>query len=590
MRFCTGSVSYRTSLRSGCRAPARRRGRLPGTVIAKSIVRDIVREVAEVDYPRPWIKKYEEQGLAFNIGYESIPLYELLNRTVSRYPDKTAIIFFDWKMTYRQLGLLVDRLAGALYELGVRKGDRVAVMLPNCPDFVLSYYAILRVGGIVVNTNPMYVEREIEFQMNDSGARMMVTLWDLYPRVANVKGNTPLEKVLVTGFTGKPDSLPADVIWLPDLYLAERAPAPPVEIDPKEDIAVLQYTGGTTGVPKAAALTHFNLVANATQVNHFFVGDEKKERILSVLPFFHVYGMTCCMNLALIAGTTMILLPRFVPEQVVEVINKYRPTYFPGVPTMFVALLNCREFRDPTAVMVYNSGAAGCPLEVWSAYTKMLEGTESTFSEGYGLSEASPVTHSNPVLAERKMGSIGIPFPDTECKIVDVETGTRVMPIGEVGELVIKGPQVMKGYWNRPEETARALREGWLYTGDLARMDEDGYFYIVDRKKDMIVAGGFNIYPREIEEVLFQYPKVREAVAVGVPDPYRGETVKAFVVLKEGETATEEEIIEHCRKNLAAFKVPRQVEFRSELPKSAVGKLLRRVLAEEERQKLKGVD
>ncbi|MGQ9824728.1 MAG: long-chain-fatty-acid--CoA ligase [Desulfotomaculales bacterium] len=537
-----------------------------------------------MDYPRPWIEVYKRGGVSYDLQFEKISLHSLLARTVENFPEKTAMIFFGREISYRQLGLFVERLASALSGLGVRKGDRVALMLPNCPDFVVSYYALLRLGAIVVNTNPMYVEREIEHQVNDSQSKMIITLADLYPRVKNVSGKTPLERVLLTGFAGKPE-LPEGVLWLPDLYLSERPPALPVEIDPVEDIAVLQYTGGTTGVPKAAALTHFNLYANTTQVNHFFQGEENKKVILSVLPFFHVYGMTCCMNLAVAVGATMILVPRFNPAEIAQIISQYRPTFFPGVPTMFLALLNYPEFKEYSTVMVYSSGAAPLPREVFNGYAQKLAGSESVLAEGYGLSEASPVTHSNPVFGENKPGSIGIPYPATECKIMDTETGTRVMPVGEIGELVIKGPQVMKGYWNRPEETARTLRDGWLYTGDLARMDEDGYFYIVDRKKDLIIAGGYNIYPREVEEVLYTHPKVLEAVVAGVPDPYRGETVKAYIVLKPGETATEDEITEFCRERLAAYKVPRLVEFRAELPKSAVGKLLRRVLVAEETKK-----
>ncbi len=537
------------------------------------------------EFPRPYLKVYEEGGVNWDIKLEPRPLHSLLFETAQKYPEKTAIIFYGHQLSYAQVAACVKRTAGALYEMGIRKGDRVAVMLPNCPDFVIAYYAILSLGGIVVNTNPMYVEREIEHQVNDSGARMMITLIDLYPRVKNVRPNTPLEKVFITGFTGKPDALPDDTVWFPDLYASDRQPAPEIAIDPVEDTAVLQYTGGTTGVPKAAQLTHYNLYANAVQVNYFFVGEEKKQLILSVLPFFHVYGMTCCMNLAVTAGTTMLLLPRFTVEEVAKVISQYKPTFFPGVPTMFVALMNYPEFKDYANVMVYNSGAAPLPLEVWHGYDKMLEGTESEISEGYGLSEASPVTHCNPIFGERKPGSIGVPYPATDAVVVDAATGTKPMPIGEVGELIVRGPQVMKGYWNRPEETAKALRNGWLYTGDMAKMDEDGYFYIVDRKKDMIIAGGYNIYPREIEEVLFEHPKVQEAVVAGVPDAYRGETVKAYVVLKQGETATEDEILAYCREKLAPYKVPKLLEFRNELPKSAVGKLLRRKLVEEEKAK-----
>lgn len=542
-----------------------------------------------MEITRPYLKVYEAGGVNWDINIEPRPLHSLLFSSAEKYPGKTACIFYGHQISYAQLAACVRRVASALHEMGLRKGDRVAVMLPNCPDFVISYYAVLSLGGIVVNTNPMYVEREILHQVNDSGSKMMITLTDLYPRVKNVKENTSLEKVFLTGFTGKPESMPDDTVWVPGLYAADRIPAPEVEIDPVEDLAVLQYTGGTTGVPKAAMLTHYNLYANTTQVSKSFVGEEKKQLILSILPFFHVYGMTCCMNLAMAEGTTMILLPRFVPAEVAKVISELKPTFFPGVPTMFVALLNTPEFKDYkdyANVMVYNSGAGPLPIEVFHGMAGKLEGTGSVMSEGYGLSEASPVTHCNPIFSQVKPGSIGIPYPATDAAVVDIETGTKPLPVGEVGELIIRGPQVMKGYWNRPEETEKTLRNGWLYTGDMARMDEDGYFYIVDRKKDMIIAGGYNIYPREVEEVLFENPKVQEALVAGVPHEYRGETVKAYVVLKEGESATGEEMINYCKERLAPYKVPKEVEFRQELPKSAVGKLLRRKLVEEERKKL----
>ncbi len=538
---------------------------------------------------RPYLRVYEGGGAKWDISIKPKPLHSLLFNSAEKYPDKTACIFYGHKMSYAQLAACVKRVASALYEMGLRKGDRVAVMLPNCPDFIISYYAILSLGGIVVNTNPMYVEREILHQVNDSGSRMIVTLMDLYPRVKNVRENTSLEKVFITGFTGKPDSLPDDTVWFPDLYSADRASVPVIEVDPMEDLAVLQYTGGTTGVPKAAMLTHMNLYANSTQVANSFSGDDKKRLILSILPFFHVYGMTCCMNIAMAEGTTMILLPRFVPAEVAKVISELKPTFFPAVPTMLVALLNdpaFKDYKDFANVLIYSSGAGPLPVEVFEKMSAKLAGTASVLVEGYGLSEASPVTHCNPDFGAIKGGSIGIPYPATDAAVVDIATGTKVLPVGEVGELVIKGPQVMKGYWNRPEETEMTIRDGWLYTGDMAKMDEEGYFYIIDRKKDMIIAGGYNIYPRELEEVLFENPKVQEALVAGIPHPYRGETVKAFVVLKEGENATEEEMINYCKERLAPYKVPEMVEFRVELPKTAVGKLLRRKLVEEERKKI----
>ena len=538
-----------------------------------------------MDLQKPYLKIYQAGEVEWGLKIDPQPLHSLLFTSAKRNPEKTAIIFFGHQLSYAQLAGAVIRAASVMHEMGLRKGDRVSIMLPNCPDFVIAYYAILSLGGIVVNTNPMYVEREIEHQVNDSGARMMVTLTDLYPRVKNVRANTPLEKVLLTGFSGKPEAMPEDTMWFPDLYAADRTPAPPVEIDPLRDLAVLQYTGGTTGVSKGAMLTHANLYANAKQTDHFFVGEEKKQLVMSVLPFFHVYGMSSCMNLAMVAGTTMILAPRFVPEEIVGIINQYKPTYFPGVPTMFIALKNYPGFKAVNSVMVYNSGAAPLPLDVLKDYNKLLEGTDTVISEGYGLSECSPVTHCNPIFGPVKPGSIGIPFPATEAALMDLETGTRLLPPGEVGELVIRGPQVMMGYWNMPEQSAQTLRDGWLHTGDMARMDEDGYFYIVDRKKDMILASGYNIYPREVEEVLYEHPKVQEAVVAGIPDAYRGETVKAYLVMKEGQAATEKEIIDFCREKLAPYKIPKQVEFRTELPKSAVGKLLRRILIDEEIKK-----
>lgn len=542
-----------------------------------------------MDFPKPYLDIYKAGGVDWNITIAPRTLPSLLAESAQKYPDNVAIIFYGKKITYAELEKRVNRLASALYEMGLRKGERVSLMLPNSPDFVISYYAILTLGGIVVNTNPMYVERELEYQLNDSGSRMIITLADLYPRVKSVQPNTGLERIILTSFTGQPDELPGDAAWLPDLYTTDRPDPPAVEIDPVEDVALFQYTGGTTGVPKAAMLTHFNLYANVCQSDHFFSGGAWKERIIGVLPFFHVAGMTSCMNICIAAGTTMIPVARFVPADVVKIIDEYEPTFFNGVPTMYTALLNSPDTKDYQGygkVMFYKSGSGPIPDELMQAMKARLEGTGSIINEGYGLSEASPTVISCPPFdLKYRRGSIGIPYPGTHAAIVDVETGTKVLPPGEVGELIIQGPQVMKGYWNRPEETAKALRNGWLYTGDMARMDEDGYFYIVDRKKDIIIAGGYNIYPREVEEVLFQNPKVMEAVVIGVPHEYRGETVKAFVVLKEGQSATEEEIIAFCKERLAPYKVPKLVEFRRELPKSAVGKLLKRKLVEEAKEK-----
>jgi len=543
------------------------------------------------DFPKPYLDVYKSGGLDWEMNLPPRPLHSLVFESTKKFPNKTAMIFYKKEITYSQLATAVTRTAAALYEQGLRKGDRISLMLPNCPDFIYIYYAAMSLGAVVVNTNPMYVEREIEHQVNDSGSAMIATLTVLYPRVKAIRGNTPLKKVFLTDFAGKPETMPDDTIWLPDFYAVDRTPAPEAEIDPLKDLAVLQYTGGTTGVSKGAMLSHNNLYINAMMVNKFFRSDTKKDRIMTVLPLFHVYGMTCCMNLAMAAGTTMILAPRFVPEEIAQLIRDYKPTFFPGVPTMFVAMLNSpafKDFKDYDKVSEYNAGGGPLPLEIGHTYDRLLAGTDSKMTEGYGLSEASPVTHSNPAaFGKNKRGCIGVPYPETHAAVVDLETGTRSLPIGEIGELVVKGPQVMLGYWNRPEQTAQTLRDGWLYTGDMAKMDEEGFFYIVDRKKDMIIASGYNIYPREVEEVLFENSKVQEVAAVGVPDAYRGETVKAYVVLKEGQTATEEELINFCKERLAPYKVPKMIQIRDALPKSAVGKLLRRKLIEEEREKLK---
>jgi len=549
----------------------------------------------------PWLKHYEE-GVPHGLKYPPIPLHRTLEDTAARFPDRPALAFLGHTITYRQLNGLADRFASVLQGLGVGKGDRVAVVLPNCPQFVIGFYGTLKAGGVVVPTNPLYVEREIEHQLRDCGARVVVTLTKFYPTVKKVQPQTAVEHVLVTNikeyfpaikrllFTlvleakdghRVPIEKRPDHHWLGELMKGASATPGPVKVEPSS-VALFQYTGGTTGVPKGAVLTHFNLLANTMQTRRWFAQlVEGQEVMLGVIPFFHVYGLTVAMSMAVYAGATMVLLPRFELKEVLEAIKSHRVTLFPGVPTMYVAINNFPQVGhyDLRSISACISGAAPLPVEVQRRFEALTGGR---LVEGYGLTEAAPVTHANPIYGLRKEGSIGIPFPDVEARIMDVETGEKELPLGEVGELVIRAPQVMREYWGHPEDTATALRDGWLYTGDMARMDEDGYFFIVDRKKDMILAGGFNIYPREIEEVLYQHPKVKEAVALGVPDAYRGETPKVYVVLKEGEAATEEEVLAYCRQNLAKYKVPTQVEFRQELPKTLVGKVLRRVLKEEE--------
>ncbi|SFJ54636.1 long-chain-fatty-acid--CoA ligase [Thermoflavimicrobium dichotomicum] len=514
--------------------------------------------------------------------YEIMSLPQMLDRTVERHRDKTAVTFYQMELSYEQLQGMTRLVAGALQRLNVGKGDRVGLMLPNCPQYVAAFYGILRRGAIVVQVNPMYTEREIEYVLQDSGADVLFVLADLYPRVKNVGHH--LKKVIIVELTpGSSELTENTVSW--DSFLDGASPVADEMVDPEQDVAVFQYTGGTTGRSKGAMLTHRNLVANVQQINEHASEDPFSEgdKILTVIPLFHVYGMTCAMNLGILIGINVILLPRFEPLEVLQAIQQHQPTYFPGVPTMYVALNSYpgAEQYGINAIRVCNSGSAPLPVELIQSFEKK---TGATMIEGYGLSEASPTTHSTPRKGLRKPGSIGIPLPGTEARIVDLETGTRTLPIGEAGELVIRGPQVMKGYWNMPEETEQTIRDGWLFTGDIARMDEDGYFYIMDRKKDLIIASGYNVYPREIEEVLYTHPAVLEAAVVGVPDAYRGESVKAFVVLKPGASATVEEIEQFCRQNLAAFKIPRQIEFRASLPKTAVGKILRRVLVEEEKR------
>jgi len=555
---------------------------------------------------KPWLEHYDE-GVPAAIDYPQVPIDQNVTNSANKYPDSTAIIFFNHKMTYREFDDLVDRFAAALQKLGVKKGDRVAVHLPNCPQFPIAYYGALRAGAIVVPCNPLYVGRELEHQVKDSGAEVIVTLSSFYGMVkqirqaaglqhvivANIKEYFPgLLRVLFTLLKEKKEGHFADIsgdantYWFQDFLSGAPAKPEPVELTPA-DTGVLMYTGGTTGVPKGAQLTHSNLMANALQTKAWMSDiQDGKEVLLTALPLYHSYAMTTCMNLATSCASAMLLIPN--PRDLKDVlgnINKHQPTLFPGVPTMYVAINNYPEIDkyNVRSIRACISGAAPLPVEV---QTEFQELTGGKLVEGYGLSEATPVTHANPIDGKNKIGTIGLPFPDTEVKIVDLDTGEKELPSGELGELAVRGPQVMKGYWNMPTETANALRKGWLYTGDIARMDEEGYFAIVDRKKDMIIAGGYNIYPRDIEEVLYEYPKVKEVVAAGVPDEYRGETVKVYIVLKEGETATEEEIIEYCRENLARYKVPRLVEFRDELPKTMVGKILRRALVEEERKKL----
>lgn len=537
---------------------------------------------------KPWLKVYEgytEPEAEFFEG----SLYELFRESAEKHKDKVALSFYGTEIGFPQLQAMVDKMAASLAASGVQKGDRVALMLPNCPQYVVSFFAIVRLGAVVTQLNPMYVEREIEHILTDSGAETIVVYADMYPRVKNVLPASSLKNLVVVSFGGEPEGLEDDHHTFDSFLSLETEPAPEVEIDPAEDVAALQYTGGTTGVSKGAMLTHRNLAANVQQAIEVFVESEddfaNNEGAVAVLPYFHIYGLTSVMMFGIKMGGKQLLLPRFEVQEVLQLVKDNEPALFAGVPTMYMGLhasgADLKEYGFDK-IRIFNSGGAAMPVNLLHALEKK---TGRKIYEGYGLSEASPVTHFNPTFAERRPGSIGVPIPSTDAKIMDVENGEKEAPIGESGELTISGPQVMKGYWNMPEETEDTLRDGWLYTGDVATMDEDGYFYIVDRKKDMIVASGYNVYPREIEEILFEHPAVSEAVAIGVPDEYRGESVKAFVVKNHDNDATEEEIISFCEERLAPYKTPKSLEFRDELPKSTVGKLLRRVLVDEEREK-----
>lgn len=549
---------------------------------------------------RVWYKHYDPQvPHTIKCPDESLPL--CVQRVALSLPHNIATEFFGAKLTYASLSNQIFSFANALRQLGVEPGKKVAIMLPNCPQAIIAYYATLWLGGVVVMTNPLYVERELEFQWGDAEVEFAIVLDHLYPRVERTLPHLKIQKVIVTSIR---DYLPPLLKYLYPLkarqkklftavpysdrilgfsQLIRKTPPHPLPFAVSlDDLAALQYTGGTTGTPKGVMLTHRNLLSNVVQLVTW-CGDYLRfggERFLGILPFFHVFGMTVAMNLTLYMGCTAILVPRFEIDDFLKVLKKTRPTLFPGVPSIFVAIVGHQKVRsyDLSSIRLCITGSAPMPVEVLRRFEEL---TGCIILEGYGLSEASPVTHANPVTGIRKVGSIGIALPNTDCRIVDLDLGVEEKPFEEVGELLIRGPQVMQGYWKLPQETTNTLRDGWLYTGDIARMDEDGYVFVVDRKKDMIISCGYNVYPREIDEVLYEHPKVLDAVAIGVPDPYRGEIIKAYIVPRPGERITEEEIIEFSKARLAAYKIPRSVEFRDSLPKSMVGKVFRKELRQE---------
>ncbi len=549
---------------------------------------------------KPWLASYAA-GVPAAIEYPEWSLPALFEEAVARYADRPAISYFGGAISYRDLDRLTARFANRLLAFGLRPGDRVLVILPNVPQFVIAHFGILRAGGVVAAISPLLVEREVEQLARDAGARIVVVLDSFFGKVADLLGRgvaraivatpdeflPPLKRLLyplkAEGFKPAPDDPARGVYRFRRLLTGASDRAPDVVVAP-DDVATFQYTGGTTGLPKAAMLTHRNLVANAVQIRHW-VPDLRpgEEATLAVMPLFHAYGATLCLHLATLIGATQILLPRFNVGEVLAAIKAGRPTIFPGVPMMYVAVSGAvrddpAKARGLASIRYCISGAAPLPVEVQQEFERL---TGARLVEGYGLSEASPVTHCNPLDGRSRAGAIGLPFPDTEVRLLDPATGEPAAP-GAPGELAIRGPQVMAGYWRRPEETAETLRGGWLHTGDIGTMDADGYFTIVDRKKDVIITGGENIYPREIEEVLYSHPKIQEAVVLGVAHEVAGQVVKAYIVPRPGETLGRREILQYCAERLAKYKVPRQVEFRESLPKTLTGKVLRRVLLEEE--------
>ena len=553
---------------------------------------------------KPWLSSYEPD-VTTSYDVPDAPIHSLLENSARRFPDHNALIFKGNKISYRELNDQANAVAAALAANGFKKGDRAVIYLVNSPQFIISYYGILKAGGIVIATNPLYSERELEHQLRDCGAEtvfVMTLFYDLLKRVQQ-KGNTSVNRIIVSNikeyfpshikflFTIAKERkdghriklMPGDM-WFQDFVAAGRQ-APPATVEVTgDDIALLQYTGGTTGLSKGAIGLHRHLMANTFALNSWLTDtEETKEVVLTAIPLFHSFGMIVAMNFGILTAASLVLIPNPRDQKdLLGSINKYQPTIFPGVPALYVAINNNPEVAagkyDIRSIRICVSGSAPLLLETKERFEELTGGK---LVEGFGLTEAHVVTHANPVYGEIRPGSVGLPLPDIMCRIVDSETGDRELPVGEIGELIIKGPSIMEGYWQMPTETANTLRDGWLFTGDIARMDDDGFFYIEDRKKDMIIAGGYNIYPREIEEVLANHQAVLEVAVAGIADPRRGETVKAWIVKKPGDPTSEKEIIDWSKEFLAKYKYPRQIEFRDELPRTSVGKVLKRELVKE---------
>ena len=601
----TKAATTRTRKPAAKRAPAKR-ARTAGTRPSASRAKRATTTGPSWE-SRFWTANYPP-GVPATHDYPVVPLTAFLDDSARNFPNAPALDFMGNVFTYAEAKKSVDRFAAALKELGVSKGTPVGMILPNLPQNVVAYFATLRLGGIVVENNPMYTERELQHQLEDAGVEVLITLDQFYPKVKAIRPELPkLREVIVTdvfdGFKGikaklgpmtkkgkavlAPVAKAEPVKFWKDLMRSARGPVQQAQIDPKKDLALLQYTGGTTGVSKGVMLTHYNLVANTWQ-NRLWLTDMQpgKEIGIVALPLFHSYAQTVCMNLGVLCAMKGVLIPN--PRDIgslLKEIDRTKPTLLPGVPTLYVNLLNHPDVKNYKldSIRACISGAAPLPVEVQQQWEQVTGGK---LVEGYGLSETSPSSHCNPLYGKRKPGTIGLPLPDTDCKLVDVDDPSKDIDAPGPGELCIKGPQVMQGYWNRKDETDEVLRDGWLHTGDVAEVDEDGYFKIVDRKKDMIIVGGFNVYPRDVEEILYTNPKILEAAVVGIRHPKSGEQVKAFIVLKPGENATEDEMEAYCRERLTAYKVPKLFEFRKDLPKTMVGKVLRRALVEEEKQKM----
>ena len=549
---------------------------------------------------RAWFKHYDSQ-VPVHLSYPHLPLYSLLDESAARQPANPCTNFFGKRLTYRQIKELSDRFAASIRSLGILKGDRVILLLPNSPQFLIAYYGLLKAGAVVVPLNPLSTERELEFYLRDSGAETAITIPLFLSKVVTLRGKTPLKHIVYSRLA---DFLPFPLnlaqgfqelrlirrqdrtVSLDFKELLKQALHPdwhPEPVQPDE-MAVLIYSGGTTGIAKGIMLSHFNLVANAHQIIAWgHLTDE--QGVLAVLPLFHGFGMSVTMNAAVLAGGEIFLVPRFKAKAVAKAIHKYKPSFFIGVPTMFVQLSNMPDihrydFRSLRGTFV---GAAPLTKAIKDDFEKKTGGR---MIEGYGLTEAVTAIMANPYQGLHKIGSVGLPFPDVDVKIVSLDDG-HDLATGELGEIVLRSPTVMLGYYKNAEETHKTIVDGWLYTGDIGYVDEDGYFYITDRKKDLIIVGGFNVFPREIDELIYQHPKVKEGITIGLPDPHKGERIKVYIVLKEGETATPEEFITYFKERLTPYKVPTEVEFRTELPKSMIGKILRRALREEEGRKAK---